>query len=283
MIVKNGGLLGRSRFPVLGKSGGIWRQGYTIPENNLLNIYSRFHPYIPQKNFVTSNLILYIDPKYSNSYLRSGNTISDIGGGSYDGTFYTVGTGSVNYLDQNSGAIDILCSSNGNGGALGVTYSLPVGAWTVEMVCKFTLQSFWASVWGSDVYSSSRGYWCLFQNSTTMTLGSAAGTSYATGQFFTPASSVGNVSHWVWVNTGSAYTVYQNNVSCSKSGSYTAPSSASTVGTVFGSRHGNSATDNSSIGDNMPITIYLIRIYNKALSADEVKFNFQGCRQRFNL
>lgn len=234
-------------------------------------------------NYVTSNLILYHDPSNIASYPGSGTTINDLSGNNYTGTFYTSGTGTIGYQNESSGAIVATSSSTVNGGAIGVSYALPVGAWSVEMFCKFTLQAYWAAVWGSDIYGSSRGYWCLFQNANTMTLGSAAGTSYASGQFFTPRSSVANTSHWVWVNTGSAYTVYQNNATCTKSGSYTAPSNPSTVGTVFGGRHTNNATTNATLGDHLPITIYLIRIYNKALSAGEVDQNFQAHRSRFGL
>ena len=234
-------------------------------------------------SYVTSGLVLYLDPSNVASYPGSGTTINDLSSNGYNGTFYTTGTGTIGYQNDSNGSIVTTSSTTSNGGAIGVNYSLPVGAWSIEMFCKFTLQAFWACVWGSDVYSSSRGYWCLFQDGNTMTLGSAAGTSYASGQFFTPISSVANTSHWVWVNTGSAYTVYQNNATCTKSGSYTAPSSPSTVGTTFGSRHLNNATTNAQLSDCLPISIYLIRIYNKALSAGEVNQNFQAHRSRFGL
>lgn len=252
--------------------------GTTIRGTNIIGSTS--------SSYVTSNLVLYFDPSNTASYAGTGTTINDLSGNNYTGTFYTLSTGTIGYQNDSGGAIATTSSANNNGGAIGVSYVLPVGAWTVEMFCKFTLQSYWASVWGSDLYNSSRGYWCIFQDATTMTLGTASLSGHSgasSGNFFTPNSSVANTSHWVWVNSGSAYTVYQNNATCTKTGVYNAPTNPSTVGTVFGSRHLNGATSNANLTDALPITMYLIRIYNKALSASEVNQNFQAHRSRFSL
>jgi hypothetical protein len=65
------------------------------------------------------------------------------------------------------------------------------------------------------------------------------------------------------------------------SGTFTSPSGGlSTNGLYFGARHGN---DGNSYTDALPGTYYSMRVYNRALSADEINTNFSVLRGNYGL
>jgi hypothetical protein len=82
------------------------------------------------------------------------------------------------------------------------------------------------------------------------------------------------------VVSGSTYVLYKDGVSAG-TGTFTAPSGGvSTTGLYFGARHTNGGT---SYTDACPGTYYSLRVYNRALSSDEINTNFSVLRGNYGL
>jgi hypothetical protein len=204
----------------------------------------------------------------------SGSTWIDASGNGNNGTLYTANTGTLTYTSSNGGGLVAAGSStstNGNSTAITTPYALTT-PFTIEMWCKPNGARLWATMWGSDAYSSNTGWWALWESSTTLTTGGVpSGVTYA--HSYTQS----NPNHYVFTLTGSTYTLYINGVAVTVSGSYSAPSgSAGTSPLIFGSRHVNGGT---SLGlDSLDGTYYQMRVYNRALSSSEVTQNYSGTR-----
>jgi hypothetical protein len=82
------------------------------------------------------------------------------------------------------------------------------------------------------------------------------------------------------VVSGSTYILYKDGASVG-TGTFTAPSGGvSTTGLYFGARHTNGGTGATDYG---PGTFYSMRVYNRALSADEINTNFTVLRGNYGL
>jgi len=229
-----------------------------------------------------NSLQVFYDAAQPASYSGSGTTITDLSGKSNSGSLITIGGGTITFTTAYGGGWAMTSSGTTVGGAIGAPYSLPTTQWTVEMVCAITLNSFWSSIWGSDVYNGN-GWWAIYQSAGSMTVGAATASAISSAYTFT-TNNINTPNHWIWVHTGSVIQLYRNGILISpSSGSYTSPSAPANIGTVFGARHQNGATLNSQIGDCWPGTIYLVRMYNKALSADEANQNFISIKSRYGL
>ena len=101
-----------------------------------------------------------------------------------------------------------------------------------------------------------------------------------TGQASIAVSGINTVHIWDFVANGTSYTLYRDGVSVS-TGTFTAPSGGlSNTGLYFGARHGNAGT---SFTDASPGTYYSMRVYNRALNADEIQTNFTVLRSNYGL
>jgi hypothetical protein len=134
--------------------------------------------------------------------------------------------------------------------------------------------SFWATLWGNETWNATKGYIAYLGSSSTMNFGSPSGQTAIT------VSGINTVHIWDFVVNGTSYTLYKDGVSIS-TGTFTAPSGGlSTNGLYFGARHSNAGT---SFTDACPGTYYSMRVYNRALSADEITTNFTVLRGNYGL
>jgi hypothetical protein len=170
-------------------------------------------------------------------------------------------------------------SANGGGYTTSSTsyISLPnnlSSTFTVSVACSLNPSTFWATLWGNESWTAGRGYIAYFLSNTTLNLGSSS------GPVSIAVSGINTIHIWDFVVNGTSYTLYRDGVSIS-TGTFTAPSGGlSTNGLYFGARHTNSGAGATDYG---PGTFYSMRVYNRALSEEEVNINFSALRSTYGL
>jgi hypothetical protein len=144
----------------------------------------------------------------------------------------------------------------------------------VSIACSLNPTSFWATLWGNESWSASKGYIAYFGSTGTLNLGSPTGLASIS------VSGINTIHIWDFVVNGTSYILYRDGVSYS-TGTFTAPSGGlSTTGLYFGARHANTGT---SFTDACPGTYYSMRVYNRALSSSEINTNFTVLRANYAL
>jgi hypothetical protein len=194
----------------------------------------------------------------------SGTTWTDFSGNGNNATL----NGNPTYTSTYGGGYTTSSSSY-----ISVPYNLP-NTFTVSVACTMNPTSYWATLWGNESWSAGKGFLAYLLSSSTLNFGSPTGLASIS------LSGINTVHIWDFVANGTSYTLYRDGVSIS-TGTFTAPSGGlSTTGLYFGARHGNAGT---SYTDPCPGTYYSMRVYNRALSADEINTNFTVLRGNYGL
>ncbi len=194
----------------------------------------------------------------------SGTAWTDASGNGNNATL----NGSPTYTSANGGGYTTSSTSY-----ISIPYNLP-NSFTVSVACSLNPSTFWATLWGNESWSASKGFIAYLGSSSTMYFGSPS------GQASIAVSGINTVHIWDFVANGTSYTLYRDGVSVS-TGTFTAPSGGlSTTGLYFGARHSNAGT---SFTDASPGTYYSMRVYNRALNADEIQTNFTVLRSNYGL
>lgn len=194
----------------------------------------------------------------------SGTTWTDLSGNGNNATL----NGTPTYTSTYGGGYTTSSSSY-----ISVPYNLP-NTFTVSVACTMNPTSYWATLWGNESWSAGKGYLAYLLSSSTLNFGSPTGLASIS------LTGINTVHIWDFVANGTSYTLYKDGVSIS-TGTFTAPSGGlSTTGLYFGARHGNAGT---SYTDPCPGTYYSMRVYNRALSADEINTNFTVLRGNYGL
>jgi hypothetical protein len=212
-------------------------------------------------NFVQEGLVAnLINPP------SSGSTWTDASGNGNNATL----NGSPTYTSANGGGYTTSATSY---------ISLPnnlSSTFTISVACSLNPSKFWAALWGNESWSASKGYIAYLLSNSTMNFGSPPGPI----SISLSGININTVHIWDFVVNGTTYTLYIDGVSVG-TGTFTAPSGGlSTNGLYFGARHGN---DGNSYTDALPGTYYSMRVYNRALSADEINTNFSVLRGNYGL
>ena len=194
----------------------------------------------------------------------TGTTWTDVSG---NGNHATI-NGAPTYTAANGGGYTTTSSSY---------FSLPTNlsnTYTVSIACSLNPTSFWATLWGNESWSASKGYIAYFGSNSTLNFGSPTGLASIS------VSGINTIHIWDFVVNGTSYILYRDGVSYS-TGTFTAPSGGlSTTGLYFGARHANTGT---SFTDACPGTYYSMRVYNRALSSSEINTNFTVLRANYAL
>ena len=208
----------------------------------------------------------------------SGTTWTDVQGG-YNATLQ----GSPSYVSNNGGGIRLNNSSFSGTDYISLPYNISSSTATVEIVASFNPTSYWATIWGNEIYNSATGYIAYMTSATGITWGDGNGSTTAT------ITASNSIRHWVFVINGTEYLLYLNGAQL---GTTYVQSPALTVFATsdfyFGARHQNAGggpgTDkmNNSTAANYPV-FYQMRIYNKALSAAEVTQNYTAIRGTYGI
>jgi hypothetical protein len=161
-----------------------------------------------------------------------------------------------------------------NGGYINVPVNLNRGYWTVELVCELNPTSFWASIWGNDVWNSNLGYVAYLGSTSQVQVGSPNGTSSVN------VSNIGTKAYWAFTNNGGQLTVYRNGVQLSIGSGYVFPNDAAGSNLFIGSRHAN---DGNGPTDSCPGTYYYIRARDYAIVQSEVDSAFSALQATYSI
>jgi hypothetical protein len=208
----------------------------------------------------------------------SGTTWTDSSGNGYNATLQ----GTPTYVSNNGGGIKLNNAAYTGTDYISVPYNIASTTSTIEIVASFNPTSHWATIWGNEAYSFSRGYFAYMPNATTITWGSP--TSNTTSATITASNSI---RHWIFVINGTSKSLYLNGTQLGTTATLNNPGSYATSEFLFGARHtnaGTGATDklNSSISANQPV-FYQMRLYNKALSGSEITQNYNAIKTTYGI
>ena len=208
----------------------------------------------------------------------SGTTWTDVSG---NGRNATLG-GTPTYVSNNGGGIRLNNTTYGGTDYISVPYNISSTTSTIEIVASFNPTSHWATIWGNEAYSFSRGYFAYMPNSTTITWGSP--TSNTTTATITASNSI---RHWIFVINGTSKSLYLNGSQLGTTATLNNPGSYATSEFLFGARHtnaGTGATDKlNNVNSSLYPVFYQMRVYNKALSGSEITQNYNAIKPTYGL
>lgn len=193
----------------------------------------------------------------------SGSTWTDQSGNGNHGTL----VGSPTYVATNGGGYRTT-----TGQYIATNYNLP-SAFTISIVASLNPTSFWATFWGNEVWNTNSGYLAYFTSSTGLNIGSPNNLSSFT------VSGINTIHIWDFVISGNSITLYMDGISLGTK-TFTSPTSLATNGLNFGARHTNAGT---GFTDICPGTYYNMKVYKRALVADEITTKFNQMRGTYGL
>jgi hypothetical protein len=222
---------------------------------------------------VTSGLVFNLQ-----SAPTSGTTWTDASGNGYNGTLQ----GSASYTSANNGGIK-LNNSTASGGTdyISVPYNISSNTVTVEIVASFNPTSYWATIWGNEVYTGSRGYLAYMTASTNIIYGKPG---YTAGETITASNSV---RHWTFVINGTTQSLYLNASQVGTSDTVTNQTLFASSELYFGARHTNAGTGSTDYMNNSNSALYPVfyqmRLYNRALSGSEITQNYNAIKGTYGI
>jgi hypothetical protein len=194
----------------------------------------------------------------------SGSTWTDISGNGNNATLVS----SPVYTASNGGGITTSGSSY-----ISTGYNLP-STFTVSIAASFNPTTYWATIWANESWTAQKGYIAYLSSANGIDFGSPPTLPTV------PMNDINLVHIWDFTVNGTSYTLYKDGV-VAGTGTFTAPpGGVSTTGLYFGARHTNGGSGSTDYG---PGTYYSMRVYNRALSADEIKSNFSALRTNYGL
>ena len=223
-------------------------------------------------SIVTNGLVLALDAANSRSYSGAGNTIYNIALTSAIGATKTSG------LSHNSsGPPRFTATADAN--FLLSDYILASGtSFTVCMWFKRVGNSYWSALFGNEVWNSSTGYVAMLTNATNLTF-TRGGVTELNYTFSGIASSDFNFYTFVKNPSGSNSIIYINGIGVT-SGSIS--NAAISKPFLFNNRWLNAGTAPSN-ADSRQSQFSNILVYDRALSAAEVKQNYNATKKRYGL
>ena len=219
-----------------------------------------------QNSIILDSLELYLDASNSLSYPGSGNDWFDI---INDNNATLIGTPT---FDTNSILLD---SSEYGTTNFTINY---INDWTVQIVFKRLISSYWQPLWACEVWSSNLGYLLYFTDSTTLAISRG-------GQFPTPSVEVDLTGYvtsnfilyttikktdgtfQIWVNDNLIKSSTIDNVNITKP-------------LVFGTRYGNNG---SGYSDTRGGGFGNLLVYSKSLTSQEILNNYNIFKNTWNL
>jgi hypothetical protein len=282
-------------------ANGPFNQGVTTIKqrqvtDGTLEVYSNFDEFTGAP-IVDDSLKLWLDSAQTTSYLGSGTTWTDLSGNSQNFTLYNSPTFSTKYGGEllfsgsndyarirNSSSIDLL-SSSGTVEVWFRTISSTLGGGTYARLISFSDE---AST-GSDTTSTQgvnndySDYFLLAKNNNAESLAVWYKNNPAA---FGPATLVNTDNYFnvvvTWSTSGASMTFnyYSNgtntNTSTVTQSGYSINASTITIGQ-------NSLAALTNPFENSSCAFSVVKLYNRALSSDEVSQNFNALRRRYGI
>lgn len=194
----------------------------------------------------------------------SGSTWTDMSGNGNNATLVS----SPTYTASNGGGYTTSASAY-----ISTNYNLP-SSFTISVAASFNPTNYWATIWANESWTAQKGYIAYFKNASNIDIGSPS------GEVTVPINDYNTIHIWDFTVNGTNYVLYKDGVIFG-SGNFTAPvGGVSNNGLYFGARHTNGGTGAQDFG---PGTYYSMRVYNRRLSADEIKTNFSFLRSTYGL
>ena len=209
----------------------------------------------------------------------SGSTWSDASGNGYNATL----NGSPTYVSNNGGGIKLNNSSYTGTDYISVPYNIGSTTSTIEIIASFNPTSNWATIWGNEAYSFSKGYFAYMVNSTSISWGSP--TSSLTSATITASNAI---RQWIFVINGTSKSLYLNGSQVGTTATVANPTGGYATGNFyFGARHTNTGTSytdvmNNTTSANQPV-FYQMRLYNKALNTTEITQNYNAVKSTYGI
>ena len=226
----------------------------------------------PPSSLVTSGLVFNFETAPT-----SGTTWTDATGNGYNATLQ----GTTSYTGSFGGGVKINNTSYAGTGYISVPYNISSNTVTVEVIASFQPSTFWATIWGNEIWNTGAGYLANLTNTTVLNYGKS--TSLVTETI----TATNSVRHWMFVISGTTQRLYLNGAQLGTTDTVAIQNTFATNTFYFGSRHTNAGTGtadkmNSSIVANQPV-YYQMRLYNRALSASEVSQNYNAIRGTYGI
>ncbi len=194
----------------------------------------------------------------------SGSTWTDISGNGNNATLQN----SPTYISTNGGGIRTSGTSY-----ISTGYNLPSN-FTVSVASSFNPTNYWSVIWANESWTAQKGYIAYLSSANGIDFGSPPAPPTI------PMNDINTIHIWDFTVNGTTYALYKDGVLV-QTGTFTAPPGGlSTNGLYFGARHTNGGT---GVTDYSPGTFYSMRVYNRALSEEEVKINFSALRSTYGL
>jgi hypothetical protein len=203
-----------------------------------------------------------------------GTTWSDASGNGNNGTL--AGSNSnLSRVSTNGGGITVSAISPTTYVSTG--YALASTSFTISMIFSFpTGATRPAGIWSNHMPTAVRGYrafWNSTAGSMQITVGSAT-------YNFTPRIQFTTITEITWVIAPDRVTVYQNGVIVSAQNAALPTNGFATNTLQFGATHSN---DGLSPANGLMGTFYNMRVYDKALTAAQVKANYTTYRGNYGI
>jgi hypothetical protein len=216
---------------------------------------------------VRNGLVLCLDAANPRSYPGSGNVWNDLSGNGNHGTLVNgVGysTSNFGYFTQDN--IDDHISTN---------YILPVSNFTITTWARRTSNVYWSVLWANEIWNNGSGYVVNFTTTNTLYFQKSGGNQLN-------PTTVSNSSNWSYysftVDINSNFRVYYNGILLN---SYTSTLASNVENTIkIGTRHAN---NNAGFTDRRFGEYSFFSVYNRVLTAPEIRQNFEATRDRYGV
>lgn len=216
---------------------------------------------------VTDGLVLCLDAANIKSYPGSGTVWTDLSGSN---TSAALNNG-ISFVSESSGYF----SQDNIDDYIDTNYTASPNNFTVSIWARRTTNNnYWAVLWANEIWNNSTGYVALLKNSNSLIFGQA-GTSPPT---------ISITSSNIWSNYAFSlsdlgeYKTYYNGVLVNSRLGSTSTIIPNTI--KIGTRHTN---NNSGLIDTGFGHFSIFKFYNKVLTVEEIKQNFQALRGRFGI
>jgi len=119
--------------------------------------------------------------------------------------------------------------------------------WTVEFVCDLYPTTFWATMWGNEVWNAGQGHLAYLTSTVNLNIGSPNAADE-----YTLAQDVSVKSYWAFTHSnGGGISVYRNGTLLTPTFSaYVQPASPAGNTLLYGSRHNNDGTGTTDTVSN---------------------------------
>ena len=207
----------------------------------------------------------------------SGTTWTDASGNGYNATLQ----GSSSYTGSFGGGIKLNNDDNNGTDYISVPYNISASTVTVEVVASFNPTSFWGVIWSNEFYNSDAGYFAYMDSSTTLNYGKPTSES---SEAITASNAV---RQWIFVLNGTQNSLYLNSLQVGTTDTVSIQTLFTSNNFYFGARHTNEGTGFTDVLNNsnsaLQPVFYQMRLYNKALSGDEITQNYNAIKSTYGI